>query len=430
MLVSRTLLLLALITTPKFSKQMSKQKYRKYYVDWWEIKASTVYGLVILLFLILSIGGGGYWLWQNNWVIQAPNDEAPKNSAQIVSYQGDVRIIRVATRRTERVTKEVYVQAGDTIQTQSDGRAQVRMIDGSMVSVRPNSTVVIRDSKSIFGGTSVRVKLDDGQIRVRTEDHTESSDNIVEVKETENRLSSQTDASFNLNPEANRGEIRINRGSVEAKTGNEKTVIKKDEFVAVDKGKIASKEKLIKPPELSLPENSAQILTRGDSKGVSFRWRKPNNIVSANYHLQVSQSPFFVSNKIVIEQTSLSGLSFNADSLSAGTYFWRMKTSSSSKQISEWSEPARFTIIKQTGSETIEASEWEVEYLGGRLYRVSGKTESGSTVRILGRETFARSDGTFLLQISSNSSSVRVDINDERGNSGRYNLNLKTAKAR
>lgn len=44
------------------------------------------------------------------------------------------------------------------------------MIDGSILSIRPNSTVVIRDSSSLLGGTSVRVKLDDGQIRVRTED--------------------------------------------------------------------------------------------------------------------------------------------------------------------------------------------------------------------------------------------------------------------
>lgn len=414
---------------PGTAQTMSDQKYRKFYVDWWEIKASTIYGALIFLFLVLAIGGGGYWLWQNNWVIQAPTDEAPKNSAQIVSFQGDVRIIRVSTRKTERVTKELYVKAGDTIQTQSDGRAQVRMIDGSMVSVRPNSTVVIRDSKSIFGGTSVRVKLDDGQIRVRTEDHTESSDNIVEVKETENRLSSQTDASFNLNPEANRGEIRINRGSVEAKTGSEKTVIKKDEFVAVNSGKIASKEKLVKPPKLTSPENSSQIPTTREDKSVSFRWKKPGD-GNFTYHLQVSQSPFFVSNKIVIEKTSLSSGSYVADSLSAGTYFWRMRTSSTSKQISEWSEPARFTIIKQVSSAKIEAGEWEVEYLGGRLYRVRGKTEPGSTVRMLGRETFARADGSFLLQISSKSSSVGIEIYDERGNRGRYNLNLKTAKAR
>lgn len=409
---------------------MSEQKYRKYYIDWWELKTSTIYGVIAMVFLIGGIGGGGYWLYKNNWIIQPPADEIPRNAARIISYEGDVRIIRVKTRNTERVVKETYVQAGDTIQTQSDGRAQVRMIDGSMLSVRPNSTVVIRDSKSIFGGTSVRVKLDDGQIRVKTEDQTESSDNIVEVKETENRLSAQTDASFNLNDDANRGEIRISRGTVESNADGVKTVVKSDEFASLENGKISSKEKLHQPPDLTNPNNAEQILTTGGSKSVSFAWKKPSSDSSFTYHLQVAQSPFFVSDKIVIEKTSLSNTGFGSDNLAAGTYFWRLRATSNTGQTTEWSEPARFTIIKQTGSSKIEAGEWEIEYLGGTLYRVSGKTQPGATVRVSQRETFARSDGSFLIQVSSNSSTVAIEIYDERGNRGRYNLNLKTGKAR
>ncbi len=408
---------------------MSDQKYRKFYVDWWEIKTSTIYGAVAMLFLLAGIIGGGYWLYKNNWVIQPPSDEAPKNSARIVSFEGDVRIIRVTTRKTERVVKETYVQAGDTIQTQSDGRAQVKMIDGSMLSVRPNSTVVIRDSKSIFGGTSVRVKLDDGQIRVKTEDQTESSDNIVEVKEVENRLSAQTEASFNLNDTADRGEIRITRGTIESNADGVKTVIKSDEYASLENGKVSSREKLIQPPILTNPANAEQIMTLGGSKAVAFNWKKPDDGSGFTYHIQIAQSPFFVTDKISVEKTSIAGTSYGAGNLTAGTYFWRVRAASGSGQTSEWSEPARFVIIKQTSSEKIRASDWQVEYLGGRLYRISGKTQPGATVNISGRETFARSDGSFLIQITSNSSTVAVNIYDERGNRGRYNLNLRTGRA-
>ena len=68
----------------------------------------------------------------------------------------DVRIIRASTRETIVVTKETFVAAGDTVQTQADGKATVQMIDGSVYSVRPNSTVVIRDNSSIFGGKYAR----------------------------------------------------------------------------------------------------------------------------------------------------------------------------------------------------------------------------------------------------------------------------------
>ncbi|MDQ3636301.1 MAG: FecR family protein [Acidobacteriota bacterium] len=142
---------------------MSNQKYRKFYIEWWKIKKSTVYrGTAILVFLTILIGGG-WWLWTSDWLnSQLSDGNAPKDAAQIVSFEGDIRIIRLSTRATERVTEAAYVSAGDTIQTQSDGRAQIKMIDGSILSIRPNSTVVIRDSSSLLGGTSVRVKLDDG----------------------------------------------------------------------------------------------------------------------------------------------------------------------------------------------------------------------------------------------------------------------------
>ncbi|MCV4640124.1 hypothetical protein OFB62_32995, partial [Escherichia coli] len=74
--------------------------------------------------------------------------EAPKDAARILSFEGDVRITRAATRETILVTKEIWVAAGDTIQTQADGKAIVQMVDGSVYTVRPNTTVIIRNNSS------------------------------------------------------------------------------------------------------------------------------------------------------------------------------------------------------------------------------------------------------------------------------------------
>ena len=70
-----------------------------------------------------------------------------------------------------------------------------------------------------------------------------------------------------------------------------------------------------------------------------------------------------------------------------------------------------------------------VEPLGGNVYLISGKTQPGATVRISGREVFASADGSFRLQVSANSSTVTVEINDDRGNRSRYGLNLSSARA-
>lgn len=406
------------------------RKYQKFYIDWWNIRKTTVYGIAALVLFGLLIGGGGWWMYRNKWAAKTETAEVPRDAGRLVSFEGDVRIIRASTRETILVTKQTFVSAGDTIQTQSDGRATVQMIDGSTLAVRPNSTVIIKDSSSIFGGTNVRVTLDDGQINVKTEDQPENTQNVVEVMESENRLLSQTDASFNTNPATNGGEIRISRGGVESSVGGEKTVIKANEFAAVNNGTITTKEKLLDAPKQDNPANSAQIISvDGSGADVTFRWQSPEKTSGLNYHLQISKSPFFVADAMIIERDSLANTNFTLGNIAPGVYYWRTRAKAGSGQMSNWSEPWKFTIVKREAGAAIEASEWSVEQVGGNIYIIGGKTQSGLVVRSQGRETFASGDGSFKLQISSPSTEVTVEIRDEKGNRSGYALSLRTAKA-
>jgi hypothetical protein len=404
-------------------------KYRKFYVDWWNIKKSHVYGVIGTIVFISLLIGGGWWLVKSGWLFADPDSiEIPKDAARLISFEGDVRITRASTRETEKVTKVTHVSAGDTIQTQADGRAQIRMIDGAILSIRPNSTVVIRNSTSIFGGTDVRVSLGDGQINVRTENQTEASQNIVEIKESENRLFSQTDASFNINQKTNGGEIRISRGGVETNIGGEKTVIKDNEFAAINNGRLSPKEKLLDAPKLIAPPALEQILASSNGAAdVTFRWQKPDGAAGA-YYLQVSTSPFFVADGMIKESEALTAPSLLLANIAPGTYYWRIRGVAASGQASEWSEPWRFTVLKREEGEVINATDWQVDNLGGRVHRIRGKTQPGVTVRVLGRETFAAGDGSFVLQVTAPSSEVTIEISDEHGNRRRFVLSLDSAK--
>ncbi len=404
-----------------------EKKYRKYYVDWYQIKRSTVFGGAAIFLFFAVLGGGGYWLYQKDFFLAKQEiTEIPPDAARVISFEGDVRIIRAATRETILVTRTTYVSAGDTIQTQADGRAQVQMIDGSTLSIRPNSTVVIRDSASIFGGTNVRVTLDTGQLNVKTQDQSEQTENVVEVREAENRLFAQTDASFKVNEQTNSGEIRISRGGVETNVGGEKILLGENEFASVSNGKITPKERLLDAPKQVAPANSEQISTAAD---VSFRWQKPESASAITFHLQIAVSPFFVADAVIIERDNLSNQIFTLANLAPGTYYWRLRANAVSGQTSEWGEPYKFTVIKKVSNAPLEASEWQIEAVGGSVYLISGRTEPGATVRVSGRDTFAASDGSFRVQVSSKLPTVAVEINDERGNRSRYNLNLNSSKA-
>ncbi len=404
-----------------------ESKYRKIYVEWWNIRKSTIYGLAAFLIICTVLIGGGWYAIKNNWFTAVDESSIPRDAARIISFEGEVRITRAATRETILVTKETWVAAGDTIQTQSDGRAIVQMIDMSVYSVRPNSTVIIRDSSSLFGGRNIRVALDDGQLNVRTDQQPENTENVVEMLDTETQLRSQTDASFNT--ASGTAEIRISRGTVETTVGGATTTIAENEFAAVNNGRIASREKLLLPARQTSPANMAQVVDGGNSgASVTFSWQDDSTVPVESYYLQVSRSPIFASDSILVDRNSLNTREFRLAGMMPGTYYWRIKTTSRSGQISEWNEPWRFNVVKRGPSKAIEAAEWNVESVGGNVFIISGRTSPGMVIRTQGREAFSGGDGSFRLQISTPLSEVAVEIGDDRGNRTGFVLSLRNGR--
>ncbi len=405
---------------------MEDNKYRKIYVEWWNIRKSTIYGVIALLLLAGGLYAGFTYASRNNWFITDDTSNIPKDAAKIVSFEGEVRITRAATRETILVTKETWVAAGDTVQTLSDGRAIIQMIDGSRYQVRPNSTIVVKDTTSLFGGRNVRVSVDDGQVNVRTNEQPTDTNNIVEVADSENRLLSNTDASFDADSASGGGEIRISRGGVETTIGGEKTLIGENEFASVNGGKLSAREKLLAPPRQISPGNSAQIVDASASGvAVSFSWQDAEGNPASNYHLQISRSATFASDSILVDRADMPGRDFRLAGLSPGTYYWRLKSTSRSGQTTNWNEQWKFIVVKGGANLTIDATEWKVERVGGNIYLLSGRTLPGMTIRSQSRDTISGSDGAFKMQISSPSIETAVEIGDGRGNRTGFVISLR-----
>lgn len=404
-----------------------ENKYKKIYVEWWKIQKSTIWGLGVFVVICALVGGFFWYASRNHWFDQQGMTEAPTNAARIMSYEGEVRITRAATRETIVVTKETYIAAGDTIQTQADGRATVQMLDGSVYTVRPNSTVVVRDNSSIFGGVNVRVALDDGQMNVRTDTQSENGQNVVEMLDSETKLRSETDASFNTADGS--GEIRISRGSVETSVGGVKSTINENQYAAIDETKLRTKENLLQPPTPKLPTNLAQIDgASGNGVSVAFSWEDPSSESIGRYHIQVARSPYFSTDTILIDRPMLTSKSQRLAGLTPGNYYWRLKSTARSGQISEWSEPSKFTVVRRDTASAISVSDWSVERVGGNVFMISGRTQSGLLVRAQSREVFASGDGSFKLQVSTPLSEIAVEFVNDRGGRTGYVLSLRNAK--
>ena len=409
-------------------QQPETPQYKKFYLDWWRIRRSTVYGIISLVVVVSVLSVGTWYALRSNWFEPEPAGHLPKNAARILSFEGDVRITRAATRETVIVNKETLVAAGDTIQTQADGKAIVQMVDGSVYTVRPNSTVIIRNNSSLFG-PNVRVSLDDGQLNVRTDQQPENTENVVEMLDSETTVRSQTDASFNADAQTNGGEIRISRGSVETNVGGTRTTIGENEFAALKNGQLTSKEKLLLPPRPASPADGAQLVDNsGSGVSVGFEWQEESGIPIRSYYIQVSRSPIFAADAIMVDRGSLSGREFRLAGLAPGTYYWRVKSTSRSGQTSEWNPHWRFTVVRRGASPEIDATGWGVEQVGGNVYILTGRTRPGLLVSSQGKRIFAANDGSFRLQVTTPLSELPVELSDDRGNRAGFVVSVRGAR--
>ena len=178
-------------------------------------------------------------------------------------------------------------------------------------------------------------------------------------------------------------------------------------------------------PKPNAPGNSAQIVDpSGSGVNVAFSWQDSG---AANYYLQISKSPYFAADTILVDRSGLAAREFKLSSLSPGTYYWRLKATAKSGQTTNWNDPWKFTVVKGGGGRPIDASGWNVESIGGDIYIVSARTQPGAVVSSQGRQVFAAGDGLFRLQISAKSAVAAVEIGDEKGNRSGFVLSLKTA---
>jgi hypothetical protein len=411
-------------------KRMST-KTRRFVFDWWVVQKRVIYLLVAIFILCGLAAGGALYVWKyGNPLRNVGTGVKLASGARFISFEGDVRVIRSATRETIVPGADTELYPGDTVQTQANGRARVSMADGSTLVVRPNSTIIVRDNATDDDGkkTNVHVVVDSGQMYVRTEQQPEGTNNVVETHKTTNRLGAQTGASFGVNPEGTE-EIRINTGVIETTNQiGEKTTFHGDTYISVNpQGTISRPQKLLDVPSPSAPRDLEKVLVgESGSANISLKWLRPQSGTPAFYRVEVATSPFFVAEGKVIERDQLASTEFTASDLRPGVYFWRVRAIASSGQSSDWSDPKKFMITTRGTGSRVPVSNLVAELLGGRIYLIRGHSEPGTTIRAGGRETIVPSEGSFQIQVTAppGTEEINIDAEDSRGNVTPYRLSL------
>lgn len=410
---------------------------RRFMFDWWVVQKRTIYlGIAVLIVLLLS-GGAALYVWKFGNPLKNVGTQVNNSAgARFISFEGDVRVIRAATRQTISASSDTELYPGDTVQTQATGRAKIGMADGSTLLVRPNSIIIVRDNASAQDGkkTNVHVVVDSGQMFVRTEQLPEGTNNVVETPKTKNKLGEQTGASFGVNPEGTE-EIRVNLGAVETTNqAGEKTNLRGGEYVSVNpSGTVSRPQKLLDVPLPSEPRDLDKVFVGGNgSANIALRWLRPQSGSPAFYRVEVATSPFFVADGKVIERDQLAATEFNASDLRPGVYFWRVRATAQSGQTSDWSDPKKFVVVAKGAASQVPVSNLSSELLGGNIYLIRGRAEPGTTIRAGGRESLVSTDRRFQIQITASpgTSEVTVEAQDVQGNSSSYSVPLSSRSSR
>jgi len=398
--------------------------------DWWIIQKRFVYLVIGLLILFTLAIGAAIYVWKYGNPLKNVATLSNPAGARFMSFEGDVRVVRAATRETISASSDTELFPGDTVQTQASGRARISLADGSTLVVKPNSTIIIRDNARADDGkrTNVHVVVDSGQMSVRTEQLPEGTNNIVETPKTKNTMGEKTNVSFGVNPEGTE-EIRVNTGVIETTNhAGEKASIHGGEYVSVNNsGRLSAPQRLLDVPQPSTPHDLEKVFVGGNgSASLALRWQRPQSGAPAYYRVEVATSPFFVADGKVIERDQLAVTEFGANDLRPGTYFWRVRATASSGQVSDWSEPQKFIVATRGTGSQVTVTNLTAEYLAGSIFLIKGKADPGTTVRAGGRETIVPGDGNFQLQITAGGGTreVQVEAQDTQGNSSQYKVSL------
>jgi hypothetical protein len=163
-----------------------------------------------------------------------------------------------------------------------------------------------------------------------------------------------------------------------------------------------------------------------------LKWQRPSSGTAAHYRVEVATSPFFVSAGKVIERDQLAANELNVSDLRPGNYFWRVRATAASGQVSDWTEPQKFLVVPGGGGASIAVTFGPSEFIGGNIYILRGKADPGTTIRAGGRETLSAGDGSFQIQVSAppGAGEMVIEAFDPQGNRSQFKVPLTQSSSR
>jgi hypothetical protein len=320
-----------------------------------------------------------------------------KRDAHFVNIDGSVRVKKAQSQQWIRADYNTGLEKGDFVQTGSDGVARIIFADGTNYVLKPDSLIVVEESREdpVTKATRVAVQVTSGAVDLSTGAfEVKGSTSQVSFQNAVANLAEDSRASVRNDPKQDVHELTMDQGSADVTRGSSSIRLGQYEQVTFKSGEPGLiRNKVLAPPSLVEPQNMALAVSKDPkTTAVRFAWSPVPG--ARGYHLEISPSGMFsnlAADKKVIGQTSA-----QISGLDEGTYYWVVSSIDAKGVESQPSTPNRFNLVQQVEGGNKAFLEITKTILHGRVVEVVGRTEPGSTVIINNEQVFSIApDGTF-----------------------------------
>ena len=383
----------------------------KYEVEWTTISYRTIafYAILVVLGIafVLYVIAPKYFGQKARSLLEtvsaglvktgATEAAASKREAHFVNIDGTVRVRKAQSAQWVRADYNTNLEKGDYIQTGNDGVARIIFADGTNYVLKPDSLIVVEESREdpVTKATRVAVNVSAGTVDLSTgRFEVPGSTSRVSFENAVANLTEDSRAMVRNDPTRNVHEFTLNQGAADVTRGSTTVRLGQFDQVTFDRERPGLlRQRVIAPPALVSPPNMDLTMTQDPkTTDLEFSWSSVSGAES--YRLQVSPSGMF--SNLVVDKKIAGRTSVKVSGLEEGVYYWVVTSIDAGGVESQPSLANRFTLVQQVESGARAFLEVTNIIQHGRVMEVVGRTEPGSSVIINNEQVFSTaSDGTF-----------------------------------
>ena len=367
------------------------------HIEWFTVKRSTIYALILSSLGLFGAGIYGYFQVFVDSEPEAEELHETDNTARFLDLDGNVKVRHSGTYEWVNAAMGTALNRDDTIKTVGGSTARVRLFDGTEYLLKPDSILVIEKAYEDpeTKAKHVAVKLQSGQISLNTpRRNVPGSRSDVVTPGAAASFDANTTADVSFDTSNRLTGFTIFRGGSAVRAGDAQVRLGASQAVSVTAD--AGFTEIIELPGVPLLIQPANLEILAVSETMEFKWNPVDG--ARKYNVVLDRSPNFLD---PILESNVSGESVLHSRLEPGTYFWQVTAIDRETRRGAPRSLAKFTVRKVVErAASLDLTVFTPSISLDGLVTVQGRTDVNSVVTVdygMGDDPVnVKSDGTFI----------------------------------